>query len=221
MRRILTAALLALLLPPLTAHALAPLSEDDRAEIWALTERAEQAIINKDLVALQSLCDPYRGLWVDAGYGLLIYYGWEQIPQMLENDWLYFIGSADGSGHPVYGRTSEIIWEGRWEVHDIPEPPDAVELRREPTVWNRVSLAAIMQSPDGRLLDGFTREPANMTFYWRDKSNFVQYFYAGEDRDLEMPYDNDFWFLVFDTRVERLQREWCLVGLAHLDGWGI
>ncbi len=68
--------------PP--ASAKGTLSDEDKAEILALTEKVEQAIISKDLVALQSLCDPYCGLWVDAGYGLLISYGWEQIPQMIE-----------------------------------------------------------------------------------------------------------------------------------------
>ncbi len=203
------------------ASALGTLSNEDRAEILALTEQVEQAIIEKDLVALQNLCDPYAGLMIEAGFGLSIHYGWEQIPSMMRNKWLYFIGNADGSGNPVYGRTPEIIWEGRWQIHDVLEPSDADGLRRFPNLIDKISLSEIMQENDGHELDAFTYPLANMTFYWQDSYHFVQYFYAGEDRDPQIPHDNQFWFLIFNTKAERPEREWCLCGIAHLDGWGI
>jgi hypothetical protein len=206
------------------------LSDGDRAEILALTEKVETAIINKDLKLLQDCCDPWDGLWIDIGLSAgwfepspIIYYGWVQIPEMLKDDHLYFLGNADGSGYPVYGRAPEIIWRGREGVFEPDgECRQTIDDIRWPTE-DGLSLADIMQKNDGRELDAFTREPANMVFYWEDKIHFVQYFYAGEDRDPQEPYDNDFWFLLFgrDPNSGHSQREWCLKGIAHLAGWGI
>jgi|GEM_PF-2324642 len=209
------------------ASALGTLSNEDRAQILALTEEVEQAIIERDLAALQSLCDPWEGLWIAAGHGAgfepapIIYYGWEQIPTILGDDHLYFLGWADGSGLPAYGRSHEIVWEGRWEVHDVLDPPYAGELWKDPWIRDRISLSEIMQENDGRELDAFSYPPANMTFYWQDKYHFVQYFYAGDDRDEKEPYDNQFWFLLFTTKHRWKDGKWCLFGIAHLDGWGI
>ena len=171
-------------------------------------------------------CDPWHGLWIDAGHSgsdpsPIIYYGWEQIPTILDDNHLYFLGWADGSGLPVYGRAPEIVWEGCWEVHDVLDPPYAGELWKDPWVWDKISLSEIMQENDGCELDAFTYPPANMLFRWQDKYHFVQYFYAGDDRNPKEPYDNQFWFLLFKTKAERPEREWCLCGIAHLDGWGI
>ena len=205
-----------LLIPVLAipARALGTLSNEDKAEILALTEKVEQAIIEKNLVALQNLCDPWDGLWIDAGHGAgwfnpapIIYYGWEQIPEILGDDHLYFLGWADGSGLPVYGRSHEVVWEGRWEVHDVVEPPYAGELWKDPWAWDKLSLPEIMETNDGREVNAFTYPPANMLFRWQDTYHFVQYFYAGEDRNREEPYDNQFWFLVFKTKAERPERE--------------
>jgi hypothetical protein len=208
------------------AFALSKLDDEDRVEIMALTEKAEQAIISKDLVALQSLCNPWDGLWIDSGHSggnpsPIIYYGWDQIPTILEDDHLYFLGWADGSGFPIYGRAPEIVWRGRWGDRQLDgEESDAGLAMIDWPTKDGLSLADIMQENDGRELDAFTREPANMTFIWQDKYHFVQYFSTGEQSDPECPYDiaydNDFWFLVFDWTGE-----WHLYGIAHLDGWGI
>jgi len=208
------------------AHALGTLSDEDKSQILALTEQVEQAIIEKNLVALQNLCDPWEGLWIDAGTwgddpAPIIYYGWEQIPEILDDDHLYYLGWADGSGLPVYGRAHEIVWEGRWEVHDVLDPPYTGELWKDPWIRDSISLSEIMQENDGRELDAFTYPPANMVFYWQDKYHFVQYFYAGEDRNPQEPYDNQFWFLLFTTKHRWQDGKWCLCGIAHLDGWGI
>lgn len=206
------------------------LSDSDRAEILALTDKVETAIINKDMKLLQECCDPWDGLWIDAGLGAgwynpspIIYYGWLQIPEMLDDDHIYFLGTADGSGYPVYGRAPEVVWSGRRGVF---EPDGECRQNVSDIRWpteDSLSLADIMQKNDGRELDAFTYPPANMVFYWEDKHHYVQYFSAGEDRKAEEPYDNDFWFLLFnrDPNSNQSQREWCLSGIAHLDGWGI
>jgi hypothetical protein len=202
------------------------LSDSDRAEILALTEKVETAIINKDLELLQECCDPWDGLWIDAGFGAgwetpspIIYYGWEQIPSLLRDNHLYFLGNADGSGSPVYGRAPEIIWQGRWQIREVNEPSGAGSSRAFPFIMRRTSLADIMQANDGREVDTLTYPPANVVFYWEDKYHYVQYFHVGAQE----PYDNDFWFLLFnrDPNRRQSQREWCLSGIAHLDGWGI
>lgn len=197
------------------------LSDSDRAEILALTDKVETAIINKDLKLLQECCDPYAGLMIDAGFGIPIYFGWDQVPLIVRNNWLYFLGNADGSGFPVYGRAREIIWEGSWQVRGVFEPTDSPWRKGIPWIRSKVSLSEIMQNNDGQELDSLTVEPSNMLFAWQDEYNFVQYFFAGEDRDPQVPHDNQFWFLLFDTRAERAKQEWCLSGIAHLDGWGI
>lgn len=207
------------------------LSDSDRSEILALTDNVEAAIINKDLKLLQECCNQEDGLWIDAGFAPctlepypIIYYGWAQIPQLLEDDHLYFLGCTEGSGFPVYGKAPEIIWRGRWGVlePDFEMNYPDLDAIRWPTE-DGISLTDIMQDNEGRELDSFTWESTTMTFYWREEFHFVQYFSAGKDRDVDEPYDNDFWFLLFnrDPNRSHSHREWCLSGIAHMYGWGI
>jgi hypothetical protein len=223
MRRILTVALLlAVLVLPTTAHALAPLTDADKVTLLTTAESVKDAIIARDLVALQGYCDHWEGLWIDAGQlGRdplpVIYYGWEQIPQMLEDDHLYFLGWADGTGLPVFGRTGEIIWEGRWEVHDV----GTGELQQSPWPVQAAPLPELIADNDGWAVDGFTVPPANVLFRWDGVYHYAQYFSAGADGDPAEPFDNQYWFLVFDLSRMSAKPEWKLIGLAHLDGWGI
>ena len=223
MRRILTIALtLTALLPPLTAHALAPLAGADKVALLSMVESVEDAIVARDLVALQSYCDRWAGLWIDAGQLghnplPVIYYGWEQIPEMLDDHRLHFLGWQDGSGLPVFGRTCEIVWEGRWEVHDV----GTGELQQSPWTVQAAPLPQVITDNDGRAVDGFTTPPANVLFRWDGVCHYAQYFSAGADGDPREPFDNEYWFLVFDLSRMSAQPEWKLVGLAHLDGWGI
>lgn len=204
------------------------LSDADRAEILALTETVEIAIINKDLNLLQECCDPWDGLWIDAGFGAgwvspspIIYYGWEQIPSMLRDRRLYFLGWADGSGFPIYGRTPEIIWQGRWQTREPAAFAGGSEMRTFPFMMQKSALDDVMSRNDGREIDAFTYPPANLIFAWEDEYHFMQYFSAGEDGKPEEPYDNQFWFLLFGKRSEQPEPVWCLKGIAHLDGWGV
>jgi hypothetical protein len=223
MRRILTVALLlAVLVLPTTAHALAPLTDADKVTLLTTAESVKDAIIARDLVALQGYCDRWEGLWIDAGQlGRdplpVIYYGWEQIPQMLEDDHLYFLGWADGTGLPVFGRTGEIIWEGRWEVHDV----GTGELQQSPWPVQAAPLPELIADNDGWAVDGFTVPPANVLFRWDGVYHYAQYFSAGADGDPAEPFDNEYWFMVFDLSRMSAKPEWKLIGLAHLDGWGI
>lgn len=204
------------------------LTSADRAEILALTDKIETAILNKDMKLLQDCCDPWDGLWIDAGFGAgwenpspIIYYGWEQIPSLLRDRRLYFLGNADGSGFPMYGRAPEIIWQGRWQVREPSKSVGGREMRTFPFIMMRFALGEIMSRNDGRELDSFTYPPANLIFAWQDKYHFMQYFSAGEDGKPEDPYDNQFWFLIFGMRPEHPEPVWCLKGIARLDGWGI
>jgi hypothetical protein len=207
---------------------LSKLTDADRIDILALTDKVETAIINKDLKLLQECCDPYDGMWIDAGFGAgwvspspIIYYGWEQLPTLLRDKHLYFLGWADGSGFPVYGRAPEIIWQGRWQTREPSESTGVQSSWAFPFIMRRTSLPQIMQAYDGREVDAYTYPPSNMIFPWEDKYHFVQYFSAGEDGKPEEAYDNQFWFLLFDIRSEQPEPVWCLKGIAHLDGWGI
>ena len=44
------------------------LSEADKAEILTLATRVETAVAAKDAKLLQACCDPWGGLWIDAGH---------------------------------------------------------------------------------------------------------------------------------------------------------
>ncbi len=229
--RILASLLLAVTLAVLLATpALADkrmLTEEDHVEILALAATVETAIVARDTKLLQECCDPWGGLWIDAGHSgsynpaPVIYYGWEQIPELLDDDRLYFVGRADGTGHPVYGRASEVIWEGTWQVHGVGNDPCLGEPGEYPRSLGRIPLPEMIAKCDGREVNSLTYPPANILFPWQYDYHFVQYFFAGEDRNAEEPYDNQFWFLLFDRRMEQAGRKWCLVGIAHLDGWGI
>lgn len=203
------------------------LSEADKAEILTLATRVETAVAAKDAKLLQACCDPWGGLWIDAGHSgcynpaPVIYYGWEQISDILDDDKLYFLGWTDGSGMPVYGRASEAIWDGMWEVHGVGNDTNMGEPGEYPMLIGRTSLSEMIALYDGYELDALTHTPANILFPWQYEYHFVQYFYSGEDRNPEEAYDNQLWFLLFDKRMEQQDEKWCLIGIAHLDGWGI
>lgn len=224
---ILLAAILASIPASLAAGEKLALSETDKAEILKLATRVETAIAANDTKLLQDCCDPWGGLWIDAGYtgsynpAPVIYYGWEQIADIFSDDRLYFLGWADGSGMPIYGRPAEIIWDGEWEVHCVGGDPSLGEPGNYPFTMKRISLPDMIALYDGYELDELTYPPANILFPWQYDYHFVQYFYAGEDRNAEEPYDNQFWFLLFERRMEQAGRTWCLAGIARLDGWGI
>jgi len=216
------ALLVSLLWPSFSAFALTPLADAEKAALLNAAKRVEDAVVDRDLEALQSCCSRWMGLWIDAGQlgndpMPVIYYGWEQIPQMMEDQRLHLLGWADGTGLPVFGRTGEIVWEGRWEVHDV----GTGELRRSPWPVQAVPLPELMTDNDGMAVDRFTVPPANVLFRWNGAYHYVQYFSAGADGDPAEPFDNEYWFLIFGLSRMSARPEWKLVGIAYLPGWGI